>query len=51
MLDHLGRRDLHDRLLGAIERVVASGKVRTPDLGGKANTKEMSDAIAGEISS
>jgi tartrate dehydrogenase/decarboxylase/D-malate dehydrogenase len=51
MLDHLGRRDLHDRLLGAIERVVASGKVRTPDLGGKANTKEMADAISKEISS
>ena len=51
MLDHLGRRDLHDKLLGAIERVVASGKVRTPDLGGTANTQEMSDAIAREISS
>jgi tartrate dehydrogenase/decarboxylase / D-malate dehydrogenase len=51
MLDHLGRRDVHDRLLGAIERVVASGKVRTPDLGGTATTKEMADAITAEISS
>jgi tartrate dehydrogenase/decarboxylase / D-malate dehydrogenase len=50
MLDHLGRRDVHDRLLGAIERVVASGKVRTPDLGGTATTKEMADAITAEIS-
>jgi tartrate dehydrogenase/decarboxylase/D-malate dehydrogenase len=50
MLDHLGRRDLHDRLLSAIERVVASGTVRTPDLGGKATTKEMADAITREIS-
>ena len=50
MLDHLGRRDLHDKLLAAIERVVAGGKIRTPDLGGKANTKEMSQAITGEIS-
>ena len=32
MLDHLGHRDLHDRIVGAIERVVASGKDRTPDL-------------------
>ena len=25
MLDHLGHRDLHDRILGAVERVIASG--------------------------
>ena len=50
MLDHLGRKDLHDKLLSAIERVVASGKVRTPDLGGKANTRDMSQAITSEIS-
>ena len=49
MLDHLGDRDVHDRILGAIERVVASGKIRTPDLGGKATTKEMSAAVVGEI--
>ena len=49
MLDHLGRRDLHDRIISAIERVVASGKDRTPDLGGKATTKQLAGAIAGEI--
>jgi tartrate dehydrogenase/decarboxylase/D-malate dehydrogenase len=49
MLDHLGRRDVHDRMLAAIERVVASGKVRTPDLGGKATTKEMADAVTSAI--
>jgi tartrate dehydrogenase/decarboxylase/D-malate dehydrogenase len=49
MLDHLGRRDLHDRIVRAIERVVASGKSRTPDLGGKATTKELAEAIIGEI--
>ena len=49
MLDHLGHRDVHDRILGAVERVVGSGKIRTPDLGGSATTKELADAIAGEI--
>jgi len=49
MLDHLGRRDLHDRVVGAIERVVAGSSVRTPDLGGRATTKEMTSAIVSEI--
>ena len=49
MLDHLGRRDLHDRVLGAIERVVAGGKVRTPDLGGASTTQDVSKAMVGEI--
>ena len=49
MLDHLGRKDLHDKILGAIERVVASGKSRTPDLGGSANTNELAEAIRSEI--
>jgi tartrate dehydrogenase/decarboxylase/D-malate dehydrogenase len=49
MLEHLGHRDLHDKILGAIERVVASGKVRTPDLGGSSKTKAVADAIVSEI--
>ena len=49
MLDHLGHPELHDRVVGAIERVVAQGVVRTPDLGGTATTKDVAGAIVGEI--
>jgi tartrate dehydrogenase/decarboxylase / D-malate dehydrogenase len=49
MLDHLGHRNLHDRLLSAVERVVATGKVRTPDLGGTASTREVGNAVEHEI--
>src|SRR5207245_7641696 len=49
MLDHLGHRDVHDRVISAIERVVADGKVRTPDLGGTATTKQVADAIVAAI--
>src|SRR5438876_2438938 len=49
MLDHLGHRDLHDRVVAAIERVVATGKVRTPDLGGNATTAAVTAAVTHEI--
>jgi tartrate dehydrogenase/decarboxylase/D-malate dehydrogenase len=45
MLDHLGERAAHDRILGAIEAVIADERVRTPDLGGKATTAEMTKAV------
>jgi tartrate dehydrogenase/decarboxylase/D-malate dehydrogenase len=50
MLDHLGRRDLRDRIVLAIEQVVAAGTLRTPDLGGQATTKDVADAITNAIS-
>jgi tartrate dehydrogenase/decarboxylase/D-malate dehydrogenase len=45
MLDHLGERAAYDRILRTIEAVIADEKVRTPDLGGKATTAEMTAAV------
>jgi tartrate dehydrogenase/decarboxylase/D-malate dehydrogenase len=49
MLDHLGHRDLHDQLVGALERVVATGTIKTPDLGGTAKTDEVTRAVVTEL--
>jgi tartrate dehydrogenase/decarboxylase/D-malate dehydrogenase len=49
MLDHLGEREAHDRILLAIQRVLAEGAVRTPDLGGGATTAEMTVAVVGAL--
>jgi len=45
MLEHLGERAAYDRILKAIEAVIADEKVRTPDLGGKATTVDMTRAV------
>lgn len=45
MLRHLGIAAAHDTLVGAIRATLASGEVRTPDLGGTASTEEMAAAI------
>ena len=46
MLDHLGERAAHDRIVAAIERVFADGQIRTPDLGGNATTAQVGAAVA-----
>src|SRR5262249_13621961 len=46
MLDHLGHREIHDRIVHAMERVVADRRVRTPDMGGHATTTDMARAVA-----
>ena len=45
MLDFLGEKAAHDAILKAIETVLAEGP-RTRDLGGKASTTEVGEAIA-----
>jgi len=50
MLDHLGERAAHDRTLRAIESVLADEKVKTPDLGGRATTADMTRAVTAAMS-
>jgi tartrate dehydrogenase/decarboxylase/D-malate dehydrogenase len=49
MLDHLGAPGAHDRILRAIERVLADGGPRTPDLGGRATTRDVATAVAASL--
>ncbi len=45
MLDYLGESEAAAHLMRAIESVTSSGHVRTPDLGGRATTREMGEAL------
>lgn len=49
MLDFFGHEDWGARVLNAIERVLVEGKVLTPDMGGRAKTPEVGDAIREEL--
>jgi tartrate dehydrogenase/decarboxylase/D-malate dehydrogenase len=48
MLELLGLPEAAAAVLGAVERVLASG-LDTPDMGGKATTTELGKAIATEL--
>ena len=50
MLDFLGERAAHDSILSAVERIIGSETVKTPDLGGRATTADMMMAVAAAIS-
>ena len=45
MLEHLGEKDAAARLMRAVERVTADPALHTPDLGGSATTREVTDAV------
>jgi tartrate dehydrogenase/decarboxylase/D-malate dehydrogenase len=49
MLDHLGEPAASARLMRAIERVTADSAFHTPDLGGKATTREVTDAVIAAV--
>ena len=46
MLEHLGQKPAADAILKAIERVLAAGSELTPDMGGKASTPSLAEAVA-----
>jgi tartrate dehydrogenase/decarboxylase / D-malate dehydrogenase len=45
MLDHLGMHEASHQVDAAVAAVLAAGKVRTPDLGGRSSTEEVTDAV------
>jgi tartrate dehydrogenase/decarboxylase/D-malate dehydrogenase len=45
MLEHVGEPDAAKRLMTAIERVCRDG-IMTPDLGGKSNTAQVTEAVS-----
>ena len=49
MLRYLDEDEQAARILAALERVLAAGETRTPDLGGSATTQEFADAISRQV--
>ncbi|MDB5360350.1 MAG: tartrate dehydrogenase [Rhodospirillales bacterium] len=49
MLDHLGEAAAAARLMRAIERVTADPSLHTPDLGGQATTRQVTDALCAAL--
>ena len=49
MLEHLGENAAAARLMKAIERVTTDPALHTPDLGGSANTRKVTDAVVTAI--
>jgi tartrate dehydrogenase/decarboxylase/D-malate dehydrogenase len=49
MLEFLGEEKAARALLRAIEAVTAEGRVLTPDLGGTATTREVTDAVIAKL--
>jgi len=51
MLDHFGCPDIGAKVLQAVEDVLREGAALTPDLGGKATTSDIGDAVSLKLSS
>jgi tartrate dehydrogenase/decarboxylase/D-malate dehydrogenase len=49
MLDHLGHADAAAAIVGAIERVLRDSDAKTPDMGGTAATRDLTDDIVAAL--
>jgi len=49
MLDYLGEWETSNAIKEAVEKVIANCKIRTPDLGGKSSTMDVTKAIVKEL--
>ena len=49
MLEHLGEKPAAARLMRAVEKVTADPALHTPDLGGKATTRQVTDAVCAAL--
>jgi tartrate dehydrogenase/decarboxylase / D-malate dehydrogenase len=45
MLEHLGEKEAAARLMQGVEKVTATGRLSTPDLGGTATTRQITEAV------
>jgi tartrate dehydrogenase/decarboxylase/D-malate dehydrogenase len=49
MLEHLGEREPAQALMTAVEQVLAAGDAFTPDLGGRATTRQVTDKVVAAV--
>ena len=49
MMEHLGEPEAGKRIFDALKTVTGEAKVRTPDLGGSATTRQFADAVIARI--
>ncbi len=49
MLEHLGETPAAERLMRAVERVTADPALHTPDLGGRATTRQVTEAVCAAL--
>jgi isocitrate dehydrogenase (NAD+) len=49
LLEGVGQKERAERVLAAVQDVLAEGRVRTPDLGGNATTAEVADAVCAAL--
>lgn len=49
MLEHLGEKAAADALMAAVEQVTGDPNLHTPDLGGQATTRQVTDAVVAVV--